>query len=127
MPVPGSLKKRPFDHDEIARLLQAQFSLPESETLAYLKLVETRDLALPDIAACLGISENDTSAVVRSMVSRGLIIEATGTPQRFVPLHPRMMLTNLFKVYEADVVKALRERRATVDRVVNILTPVYED
>ncbi len=38
-----------------------------------------------------------------------------------------MMLTNLFKIYERDLVGALRERRATVDRVVNLLTPVYEE
>ncbi len=61
------------------------------------------------------------------MIGRGLIIEAPGTPRRFAPLHPRMTLTNLFKVYEKEVVLSLRERRATVDRVVNLLTPIYEE
>jgi len=61
------------------------------------------------------------------MLSRGLIIEASGTPRRYTPLHPRMTLTNLFKTYEKDVVQALRDRRATVDRVVNLLIPVYEE
>ncbi len=42
-------------------------------------------------------------------------------------MHPRMTLTNLFKVYEKEVVLSLRERRATVDRVVNLLTPIYEE
>jgi sugar-specific transcriptional regulator TrmB len=61
------------------------------------------------------------------MLSRGLVIEAAGAPRRFAPLHPRMMLTNLFKIYEKEIVQTLRERRATVDRVVNMLIPVYED
>jgi sugar-specific transcriptional regulator TrmB len=127
MPVPGSLKKRPFDHGEIARLLESQFSLPENEALAYLKLVETRNMSLEDIASSIGIGQTEASVLARNMVSRGLMIEAPGPGSTFIPLHPRMMLTNLFKIYEKDVVGALRERRATVDRVVNLLTPVYEE
>jgi len=64
---------------------------------------------------------------MNSMLSRGLIIEASGTSKRYAPLHPRMILTNLFKTYEKDVVQALRDRRGTVDRVVNLLIPVYEE
>ena len=64
---------------------------------------------------------------MNSMLARGLIIEATGTTKRYAPLHPRMTLTNLFKIYEKDVVQALRDRRVTVDRVVNLLIPVYEE
>ena len=74
----------------------------------------------------LGVSETQAVALVNSMVSRGLVIEASGTPQRYAALHPRMTMTNLFKVYESEVVQGLRERRATVDRVVNLLTPIYE-
>jgi hypothetical protein len=61
------------------------------------------------------------------MIERGLIIVATGTPKRFAPLHPRMTLTNIFKIYEQGLVQSLRDRRATVDRVVNLLIPVYEE
>ncbi len=127
MPVPGSLKKISFDHSEIARLLETQFSLPEKEALAYLKLLETGNMSLEDIASSIDIGQTEASVLVRNMVSRGLIIEAPGPGSTFIPLHPRMMLTNLFKIYERDLVGALRERRATVDRVVNLLTPVYEE
>ncbi len=127
MPVPGSIKRVAFDEREIARLLQGQFSLPENETLAYLKLVGTHDMAVKDIASALGISEDEASSLMQSMVSKGLIIESPGTPLRFAALHPRMTLTNLFKTYEKDVVMGLRERRVTVDRVVNLLTPIYEE
>jgi sugar-specific transcriptional regulator TrmB len=61
------------------------------------------------------------------MLRRGLIIEAIGVPKRYAPLHPRMTLTNLFKIYEKELVQSLRDRRATVDRVVNLLIPVYEE
>jgi len=36
-------------------------------------------------------------------------------------------LTNIFKIYEKDLVQSLRDRRATVDRVVNLLIPIYEE
>src|SRR6266550_279176 len=99
MPVPGSLRKMPVDEDQIAELLLRQFNLPREET----------------------------KGLVASMIERGLIIEATGTPKRYAPLHPRMTLTNIFKIYEKDLVQSLRDRRATVDRVVNLLIPIYEE
>jgi sugar-specific transcriptional regulator TrmB len=127
MPDPRTLKRRPFDEREIARLLEAQFGLPEKEGLVYLKLVGTSEMTLEDVAASMGFSQGEALELVKSMVGRGLIIEASGEPLRLLPLHPRMMLTNLFKVYEKSVVGALRERRATVDKIVFLLTPVYED
>ncbi len=117
----------PIDEHEIAALLERQFNLPREETRAYLKLLETSDLALGQLAKDLGVTETDASSLMNQMISKGLIIEAPGALKRYAPLHPRMTMTNLFKVYEKEVVQALRERRATVDRVVNLLTPVYEE
>ena len=127
MPVPGSLKKMPVDKDQIAEHLSRQFNLPTEETQAYLKLLDTSDLTLEQLANELNLTEEGTRALVASMIGRGLIIEATGTPKRYAPLHPRMILTNIFKIYEKDLVQSLRERRATVDRVVNLLIPIYEE
>ena len=126
-PVPGSLKRRPIDEKEIAGVLARQFNLPVEETSAYLKLLETSDLTVEQLAKSLGMTEGEASALVERMIVKGLIIEATGTPQRYTPLHPRMTLTNIFKVYEKDLVQSLRDRRATVDRVVNLLIPIYEE
>ncbi len=125
--MPGSLRKRPIDENEIAGLLQRQFNLPVLETSAYLKLLETSDLTLEQLAESLGLCLEDASGLIERMLVKGLIIQATGTPKRYAPLHPRMTLTNIFKVYEKDLVQSLRDRRATVDRVVNLLIPIYEE
>jgi len=127
MPVPGSLRRMPIDEGQIAELLSRQFNLPTEETRAYLKLLDTSDLTLEQLAKELKLTEEATTALVTSMLERGLIIEATGTPKRYAPLHPRMTLTNIFKIYEKELVQSLRDRRATVDRVVNLLIPVYEE
>ena len=127
MPVPGSLRRIPIDEGQIAELLSNQFSLPKEEIQAYLKLLDTSDLTLEQLAKELTLTERKTRALVDSMIQRGLIIEAIGDPKRYAPLHPRMTLTNIFKIYEKDLVQSLRDRRATVDRVVNLLIPVYEE
>ena len=127
MPVPGSLKKRPIDQGEIAKLLLLKFSLPMEETIAYLKLLETTDMTLDQLSSTLAMSIENTGSIVGSMVMRGLVIERTGSPKRYSPLHPRMTLTNIFKVYEKELVQTLRDRRAAVDRVVNMLIPIYEE
>lgn len=82
---------------------------------------------MDQLAKAVGITEPDAFILVDRMVQRGLIIASPGSPRKYAPLHPRMTLTNVFKIYEQDVVQALRERRATVDRVVNLLTPIYEE
>ena len=127
MPAPGSLRRMPIDAGQIAELLSNQFSLPKRETGAYLKLLDTSDLTLEQLAKEITLTETQTAELVDSMLQRGLIIEATGNPKRYAPLHPRMTLTNIFKIYEKDLVQSLRDRRATVDRVVNLLIPVYEE
>src|SRR5260370_28599673 len=126
MPVPGSLRKVPIDEGQIAELLSRQFNLPTEETRAYLKLLDTSDLTLEQLAKELNLTQEGTGTLVTSMIERGLIIVATGAPKRFAPLHPLMPLTNIFKIYEQGLVQSLRDRSATVDRAVNLLIPVSQ-
>ncbi len=107
--------------------MQREFGLPQDEARAYLTLLESHDLTAEKIAGLLGITANEAHSLLERMASRGLIIQTPGNPPKFTPLHPRMMLTNIFKVFEKEIVQSLRDRRATVDRLVYLLTPVYED
>jgi sugar-specific transcriptional regulator TrmB len=127
MPVPGSLKRQPIDRKEIAQLLERQFNLPLAETNAYLEMLERSSVGVDELAETLALSKSETRDLLQSMTTRGLIILAPGSKEAFSALHPRMTMTNIFKIYEKDIVQSLRDRRATVDRVVNLLTPVYEE
>jgi sugar-specific transcriptional regulator TrmB len=127
MPVPGSLRRRPVDEKELIELLERQFEIKPIETRAYMRLLEGHDMSLHELASALGIPPAETVALMERMLSSGLVIRATGSESRFAPLHPRMTMTNIFKVYEKRVVDTLRDHRATVDRVVNLLTPIYEE
>ena len=127
MPVPGSLKRQSIDKNQIAQLLERQFNLPTLETLAYLQLLERSSVGVNELAETLALSNDRTNDLLQTMISRGLIIQAPGSKDAFSALHPRMTMTNIFKMYEKDLVQSLRDRRATVDRVVNLLTPIYEE
>lgn len=127
MPVPGSLKRRPVNEKEVASLLEDKFGLKPLETRAYLRLLEGHDMTIHELALALEIAPDETEALLDRMVSSGLVIRATGAQVKFTPLHPRMTMTNIFKIYEKELVSALRDRRATVDRVVNLLTPIFEE
>jgi sugar-specific transcriptional regulator TrmB len=127
MPVPGSLKRQAIDKNEIAQLLERQFNLPSLETLAYLQMLERRSVGVDELAETIALSTEKTKDLLQTMIARGLIIKAPGPKDAFTPLHPRMTMTNVFKIYEKDLVQSLRDRRATVDRVVNLLTPIFEE
>ncbi len=127
MPVPGSLKRQPISTNEIADLLERQFELPRMETRAYLLMLEKNKIRVDELAETLMLSRSEAEDLLNTMLSRGLIIRASGSENSFSALHPRMTMTNIFKIYEKEVVQSLRDRRATVDRVVNLLTPVFEE
>ena len=127
MPPPGTLKRRPIEENEIARLLEEQFKIRPLESRAYVRLLTGHDMTEHEISVSLGISLEQTKALMDSMTSSGLVIRAAGPENKYSPLHPRMTMTNIFKMYEKEIVIALREHRATVDRIVNLLTPIYED
>ena len=127
MPVPGTLKRRPIDENELSKLLEDKLGLGPLETRAYLRLLEGHDMSTHELALELKTTQAETQALMDRMVSSGLIIRATGTGAKFTPLHPRMTMTNIFKIYEKEIVGTLRDRRATVDRVVNLLTPIFDE
>jgi len=127
MPVPGILKKTAINEQELVKLLQDKFNIDPLVTRTYLRLVQYGEISLPDIAKMLDKRVEEVGDLLDKMLSQGLVIRTAGTVSKYTALHPRMSMTNIFKVYEKELVQNLRDRRATLDRVVNLLTPVFED
>jgi len=127
MPVPGTLKKTIIDEKELVKLLQDKFSIDPLVTRTYLRLVQHGEISLPDIAKMLNKQIEEAGDLLDKMLSQGLVIKTAGTVSKYTALHPRMSMTNIFKVYEKELVQNLRDRRATLDRIVNLLTPIFED
>ncbi len=127
MPVPGTLKPQPIKEQELVKVLLEKFGVDPDMTRAYLSLVALGDMSHEDLAKARNMSVHEANEVLDRMVLHGLAIRSSGTPQRYAALHPRMTMTNIFKVYESNLVITLRDRRAALDRVVNLLTPVFEE
>jgi sugar-specific transcriptional regulator TrmB len=127
MPVPGTLKKTVIDERELVNVLQDKFGIEPLITKTYLRLVQLREISLQDIAKLLNKPIDEVEELLEKMISKGLVIRTAGTDPKYTALHPRMGMTNIFKVYEKELVQNLRDRRATLDRIVNLLTPVFED
>ena len=127
MPVPGTLKKTAINEQELVKLLQDKFNIDPLVTRTYLRLVQHAEISLPDIAKVLDKRTEEVEDLLDKMLSQGLVIKNAGTVSKYTALHPRMSMTNIFKVYEKELVQNLRDRRAALDRVVNLLTPVFED
>src|SRR5437016_5385894 len=112
MPVPGSLRRQPINRDEIAQLLERQFNLPPMETRAYLEMLERNSVEVNELAETLALSSSETRDLLGTMISRGLIIRAPGSEEAFTPLHPRMTMTNIFKIYREGSGKFSKDPRA---------------
>ena len=61
-------------------------------------------------------SGNEEKTVAESLSARGmLILEAGG--RSYLPVHPRMALSNLFRAYEEGLARQRKEKRLLVDRL----------
>ena len=127
MPVPGTLKKTVIDEQELVKLLLDKFGIEPLITKTYVRLVQQGELSLQETAKMLNKPIDEVEDLLEKMISQGIVIRTAGIVSKYAALHPRMSMTNIFKVYEKELVQNLRDRRATLDRIVNLLTPVFED
>src|SRR6266849_8234546 len=127
MPVPGTLKKTVIDEQEHVKLLLDKFGIEPLITKTYVRLVQQGELSLQETAKMLNKPIDEVEDLLEKMISQGIVIRTAGIVSKYAALHPRMSMTNIFKVYEKELVQNLRDRRATLDRIVNLLTPVFED
>lgn len=64
-----------------------------------------------------------TKALAKSLNARGLmILDARG--DAYLPVHPRMALSNLFRAYEERAIRQRKEKRLLVDKLTLELIPM---
>ena len=68
-------------------------------------------------------SDEKGTAVADSLEARGmLILEAKG--RSYLPVHPRLALSNLFRAYDEKLTRQRKEKRLLVDRLTLELVPL---
>src|SRR5438445_11047033 len=116
MPVPGTLKKTAINEQELMKLLQDKFSIDPLVTRTYLHLVQHGESSLPDIAKMLDKPMNEVEDLLEKMLSQGLVMKTAVTVSNSTDRHPRMNMTNTFKVYRKVLLKNRRTPIATRER-----------
>lgn len=67
--------------------------------------------------------DKETKALAESLSARGmLILDAKG--RSYLAVHPRMALSNLFRVYEERAARQRKEKRLLVDKLTLELIPL---
>jgi hypothetical protein len=93
------------------------------------RLTEELGLGRPEADAYIaalkeGVVHGEGDAV-RSLLRRGMLIRATDE-KGYLPVHPRLALSNLFRSYGDRTTPEMREKRKMVDRLTAELVPIYE-
>jgi sugar-specific transcriptional regulator TrmB len=108
--------------EQIVSLLK-ELEFNDEEIEVYLYILRKKEFVEKDIFE-LGITENKTLNIIEKFKGMGLIIE--GTNKKFKCLHPRMGITNVYKILEEKVLNSLKEKRKKAELLVRFLTSYYE-
>lgn len=108
--------------DQIISLLK-ELEFSDEEIKVYLFILKKKEFVEKDIME-LGITENKTLFIIEKFKEKGLIIE--GMNKKYKCLHPRMGITNVYKILENNILSNLKEKRKKAELLVRFLTALYE-
>lgn len=100
------------DEASVVRKLTDQLGLSTDEAEVYV-------LALKE-----GVARGGTDTI-QTLCRRGMLIKSSDE-KGYVPVHPRLALSNLFRSYGDRTTPEMREKRKMVDRLTAELVPIYE-
>jgi predicted transcriptional regulator len=110
--------------DEMKRILK-EMDLKEDEIEAYFFILKEKEFDVNSLIKNLNIDEKRAKEIIELFIKKGLIISSTKN-ERFKCLHPRMGLTNIYKMWEEAQMIEMRRKRAKIELLVRNLTPIYE-
>ena len=70
--------------------------------------------------------ELSTSGHLKELKNRGLIIEEIGQPVKYIALHPKLALSNIFHRFQKDRVSEIRQKRVYVESLTKSLINIYD-
>ncbi len=111
---------------EEAKDIQEEFFVPLEEAATYITLVTEGDMSIQKIAEKMKMTSAQVEGIVEELLKRGLVIRSPIASNVIQPLHPRMAITNLFKVHEEEIRRQLKKKRLVADRLSLRLGLVFE-
>jgi hypothetical protein len=101
------------DRGSVLSRLREEAGLTEGEAKAYLEALER------------GRIDTSRREEVEGLLRRGMLI-LSGDGSAYVPVHPRLAVSNQYRQWREAVVREINERRMRVDRLILELIPLYE-
>ncbi len=71
------------------------------------------------------ILDREKRTLADSLLSKGMLIRGA-KGRELLPVHPRLAVSNLFRIYEERMIAERKRRRLSVDRLTLELIPIYE-
>jgi hypothetical protein len=97
----------PRDVDSLVQDIHDELEVPVEEAALYISAL-VRGRCAP--------ADGREKAMAKSLSARGmLILDAKG--RSYLPVHPRMALSNLFRAYEDRLTRQRKEKRLLVDKL----------
>lgn len=97
------------DEPSVLRRMVEYFGLSEEEAATYLR----------------ALKDGSVSGDLGKLVSRGMLIRSSDE-KVYLPVHPRLALSNLFRSQGDRLSPEMKARRRLVDKLTLELVPVYE-
>ncbi len=99
---------------DVAKDIHEALGIPSREAELYVRAV---------VEGGLSPADGEERSLAGSLAARGMLIAEAGG-RSYLPIHPRMALSNLFRAYEEELVRRRREMRLLVDKLTLELIPL---
>lgn len=111
-----------FNEQIVKNLKELNFT--EYEAKLYLYILKIKEFNYKEVSS-MNIPLENLSSILEKFLKNGLIIK--GKNNKYKCLHPRMGLTNIYKIWENDILVQMRKKRAKVEFLVRQLSSLYEN
>lgn len=92
----------------------------------FILMLRSKDeLDKKDLAEISGLKSSRASEILQKMLDDGLIIQGV-RKKGYLPLHPRLAISNLYRVALARD-ESIREKRPRVDAITAMLVKIFEE
>jgi hypothetical protein len=100
--------------ETVAERLVSELGLSEEEAQTYVEALKLRKISI-DPSANVG----------ETLVAKGMLIRSSNG-KAYVPLHPRLAVSNQFRMYQEGIIRQMKEKRLAIDKLTLELIHLYE-
>jgi len=114
-----------MEENELIISLFKEIGFNDEEIKAYLLLLKNKSITIEELSISLNINNEESIKIITKFERLGMLIK--GSNGKYKCLHPRMGLTNVFKIWEEEIYRMIKKRKAIIELLVRYLSKIYEE